>query len=69
MQINNLNHIESAAQTVVGGTYYYRPTAVAYANAYALAIGYRTYSSTYTSTDAVAGVYSSSASNSYASAR
>lgn len=70
MQINNLNHIESANQTVVGGYYYYyRPTATAYADAYSLAVGYKTYSSTYTSTSAVAGLFSSSVSGSYASAR
>ena len=71
MQINNLNHIESATQPVVGGYYYYyyRPTATASASADALAIGYKTYSSTYTSTQAVAGMFSSSVSGSYASAR
>ncbi len=70
MKINNLNHIESAVQSVIGGYYYYySPKAVAAADANALAIGYRTYSDTYTSATAVAGIFSKSTSSSYAVAR
>ncbi len=71
MKINNLNHIESAVQSVIGGYYYYyySPKAVAAADAKALAIGYRTYSDTYTNATAVAGVFSKSTSSSYAVAR
>lgn len=72
MKINNLNHIESAAQSVVGGSYYhyyYGPKAVAGADAKALAIGYRTFSNTHTNATAVAGVFSKSTSSSYAVAR
>lgn len=71
MIISDLNHVEvvSKDQEIVGaGKYYYYPSATAYANAHALAIGYKTYTSTYTSATAVKGVYSSSHSGSYANA-
>lgn len=69
MKINNLDHIEATTQDIQGGWFYHAPRAKASADAYALAIGYKTKSYTATSAVAVAGYYSESGSSSYASAR
>ena len=71
MKINDLNHVETATKSVVGGMSYPRTlrSAKARATAEALTIGRNTFSVTSTSAYAVAGVYAASSSKSYASAQ
>jgi hypothetical protein len=68
MIISDLSYSTVVDANVIGGTYkkYYPPVAKAYADAYSVAVGYITYSDTYTSTKAVAGYFSSSKSSSVA---
>lgn len=72
MIISDLNHLESVSKdaAILGGrgSRYRSPSAEAYADAWADAIGRRTTSSTFTSAQAVAGTFSSSTSSSYARA-
>lgn len=70
MIIRDLEVLEVVSEAKIeGGWCYYCPSANAYANASALAVGFNTYTSTYTNTQAVSGVFSSSNSGSYSSAR
>lgn len=72
MIINDLNHLVSVSEetAVVGGRgrSYRKPSAEAYADAWADAIGRNTTSATFTEATAVAGAFSSSTSSSYARA-
>lgn len=70
MTINDLSYLGEATEetAVTGGYYYYYgPRNTASANASAVALGYRTSSSTYTSATVSRGRFSSSHSSSYAS--
>ena len=74
MQINDLNHLSILSEevSITGGRKKRRrhqPRAKALADAGATAIGFRTYSDTITNVEAVAGLFSSSSSSSYASAK
>jgi hypothetical protein len=73
MIISDLNHIEvvSQEQAIVGagGYYYKKPSAKADADAFAKAIGKKTYASADTYAVAKAGYFSEAGSSSYASAK
>ncbi|MBE7384738.1 MAG: hypothetical protein F6J95_025405 [Leptolyngbya sp. SIO1E4] len=74
MKINDLNHLSTLSEDapIMGGGRKKRrrqPRAKAFADAKATAIGFRTYSDTITNAEAVAGLFSSSSSSSYAESR
>jgi hypothetical protein len=71
MKINDLSHVETVTESVIGGISYPRSlrSAKARASAEALTIGRNTFSFTATSAYAVAGIYAASSSRSYASAQ
>ena len=71
MKINDLNYIEAVTESLAGGMHSPRTvrSAEARASADALTIGRNTFSFTSTSVYAIAGMYASSSSRSYASAR
>ena len=69
MKINDLNYIEAVTESLAGGYHSRMRSAEARASADALTIGRNTFSFTSTSVYAIAGMYASSSSRSYASAR
>lgn len=73
MLIKDLNHLDVVSEetAIVGGRRNWKrstPMAEAFADAYSDAIGFKAFSLTYTDTQAVAGLFASSQSGSYAKA-
>ena len=69
MKIHDLNYIESVTESLAGGYHSRMRSAEARASADALTIGRNTFSFTSTSVYAIAGMYASSSSRSYAIAK